>query len=143
MESRRQNFREVRLALEKRHQNKVNARLKANENISRESAGTGAQVGDLVLVKESSSNIERNGTGGKLEHERWTGPWKITKVLNAGLIIEVVMEGRSTQTRHVSIPWGHQTVPHQTPQLAPPPRRRVRPIRMVGRLWTSHPIRSS
>ena len=72
VESRRQNFREARLALEKRHQNKVNARLKANEKISRESAGTGAQVGDLVLVKESSSNIERNGSGGKLEHERWT-----------------------------------------------------------------------
>ena len=31
VESRRQNFREVRLALEKRHQSKVNARLKANE----------------------------------------------------------------------------------------------------------------
>ena len=30
------------------------------EKISRESAGTGAQVGDIVLVKESSSNIERN-----------------------------------------------------------------------------------
>ena len=28
--------------------------------------------------------------------------WKITKVLNAGLIIEVVIEGRSTRTRHVS-----------------------------------------
>ncbi|CAN0462378.1 unnamed protein product, partial [Ascophyllum nodosum] len=95
--------REVRLALEKRHQNKVNARLKANEKISRESAGTGGASGDLVLVKESSSNIERNGSGGKLEHERWTGPWKLTKVLKrAGLIIEVVMEGRSTRTRHVS-----------------------------------------
>ena len=88
--------------LEKRHQSKVSARLKANEKITRESAGTGAQAGDLALVKESSSSIERNGSGGKLEHERWTGPRKITKVLNAGLIIEVVMEGRSTRTRHVS-----------------------------------------
>ena len=102
VESRRQNFREVRLTLEKRHQSKVNARLKANNKITRESAGTVSQTGDLVLVKESSSNVERNGSGGKLEHERWTGPWKITNVLNAGLIIEEVMEGRSTRTRHVS-----------------------------------------
>ena len=102
VESRRQNFREVRLALEKRHRSKTNARLKANKKIIRESAGTVAQTGDLVLVKESSSNVERNGSGGKLEHERGTGPWKKTKVLNAGLTIEVVMERRSTQIRHVS-----------------------------------------
>ena len=102
VEGRRQNFREVRLALEKRHQSKVNARLKTNKKITRESEGTTAQAGDLVLVKESSSNIERNGSEGKLEHERWTGPWKIIKVLNVGLIIEVVMKGRSTRTRHVS-----------------------------------------
>ena len=50
------------------------SRLKANEKITRKSAGTGAQAGDLVLVKESSSNIERNGSGGKLEHERWASP---------------------------------------------------------------------
>ena len=142
VESRRQHFREVRLALEKRHQSKVNARLKANEKITRESAGTGAQAGDLVLVKVSSSNIERNGSGGKLEHERWTGPWKIIKVLNAGLIIKVVMEGRSTRTRHVS-PGGIKPFRIRPPRPAPPPRRRVCPIRMVGRLWTSHPIRSS
>ena len=102
VESRRQNFREVRLALEKRRQNRVNARLKANNKTTRGSAGTVAQARDLVLVKELSSNMERNGSGGKLEHERWTGPWKITKVLNVGLIIEVVMEGRSTRSRHVS-----------------------------------------
>ena len=68
----------------------------------KESAGTLAQAGDLVLAKDSSSNVEWNGSGGKLEHERGTGPWKITKVLNAGLIIEVVMEGRSIRTRYVS-----------------------------------------
>ena len=73
VESRRQNFKEVRLALEKRHQSKIIARLKANNQMTRESAGTVAQTGDLVLVKESSSNVERNGSGGKLEHERWTG----------------------------------------------------------------------
>ena len=73
-ESIRQNLREVRLALEKRHQSKANVRLKANNKIARESAGTVAQTGDLILVKESSSNIERNGSGSKLEHKRWTAP---------------------------------------------------------------------
>ena len=102
MESRRQNLRKVRLVLVKRHQSKANALPKANNRIIRESEGTVAQTGGLVLVKESSSNVERNGSGGKLEHERGTSPWKITKVLNAGLLIEVVMEGRSTRTRHVS-----------------------------------------
>ena len=60
VESRRQHFREVRLALEKRHSSKVKARLKANNRITRESAGNVGQTGDLVLVKESSSNVERN-----------------------------------------------------------------------------------
>ena len=91
VESRRQSFREVRLALEKHHQSKVNARLKANNEITGVSAGTVAQTGDIVLVKESSGNVERNGSSGKLKHERWTGPWKMTKVLNADLTIELVM----------------------------------------------------
>ena len=119
VESRRQNLREVRLALEKRHQSKVNARLKANEKVTRESAGPGAPARDLVLVKESGSNIERNGSVGKLEHERWTGPWKIIKVLNAGVIIEVVMEGRSTRTRHVS-PGGIKPFHIRPPDLRHP-----------------------
>ena len=66
--------------MEKHHQSKVNARLKANNKITRETAGTVAQTGDLVLVKESSNNVERNGSGGKLGHERWTGPLKMPKV---------------------------------------------------------------
>ena len=44
VESRRQNFREVRLALEKRHQSEANARLKANNKILRVSAGTVAPL---------------------------------------------------------------------------------------------------
>ena len=119
MESRRQHFREVRLVLEKRHQSKINAPLKANDKIIRESAGTVAQTGDLVLVRESRSNVGRNGSGGKLEHERGTGPWKTTKVSNAGLIIKVVMEGRSTQTRHIS-PEGIKPFPARPPDLRHP-----------------------
>ena len=103
VENRRLNFWEERLALDKRHQSKDKSRQKAKRKITRESAGTVAQTSDLiVLVRKSGSNVERNGYGGKLEHERWTGPWKINKILNAGLIIEVVMEGKSTRTRHVS-----------------------------------------
>ena len=102
VESRRQNFREVRPVPVKHHQSKANARPKSKQQNNRESAGTVAQTGNIALAKESSSNVERNGSGGKLEHERGMGPWKITKVLNADLIIEVVMEGRSTRTRHVS-----------------------------------------
>ncbi|CAM9574902.1 unnamed protein product, partial [Ascophyllum nodosum] len=62
---------------------------------------------------------ERNGSGGKLEHERWAGPWKLTKVLNADLIIEVVMEGRSTRTRHVS-PGGIKLFHIRPPDLRHP-----------------------
>ena len=103
----------------KRHQSKVNARLKANSKITRESAGTVVHTGDLVLVRESSSNVERNGNGSKHEHERWKGPWKIPKVLNAGVIIEVVMEGRSTRTRHVS-PGGIKPFHARPPDLRYP-----------------------
>ena len=70
VESRRQNFGEVRLVPVKRHQSKANARLKANNKTTRESAGTVAQTGDLVLVKELNDNVERNGSGGKLEHSK-------------------------------------------------------------------------
>ena len=85
VESRRPHFREVRPVLEKRHQSEVNARLKANNKMIRESAGAVTQTGDdLVLVEKSSSNVERNGSRGKLEYEQGTRPCKITKVLNAG-----------------------------------------------------------
>ena len=44
VESRRQNFREVQPALEKRHQSKANARVKAKNKIKRKSAGNVAQL---------------------------------------------------------------------------------------------------
>ena len=69
MERRRQYFREVRLALEKRHQSKSKSRQKAYR-IATELGGTGAQTSGVVLVKKSDSNIDWNGRGGKLEHER-------------------------------------------------------------------------
>ena len=110
VESRRQNFREIRQALEKRHQNKVNARLKANNKITRELEGTVAQSGDIILVKEPRSNVERNGSGGKLEHERWTGPWKLIKVLKRGLDNRSSHGGKKN-LNSPCIPWRYQTVP--------------------------------
>ena len=118
VESRQQNFREVRPVPVKCYQSKANARLKSKQQNIKESAETVTQQ-DLVLVKESSSNVERNESGGKLEHERWTAPWKIIKVLNAGLIIEVVTESRSTRTRHVS-PGGIKPFHIRPPDLRHP-----------------------
>ena len=50
VESRRQNFREVRLALGKRHQNKAKFRQMANNGFLRGMAGILARTDDLVLV---------------------------------------------------------------------------------------------
>jgi len=55
--------------------------------------------GDMVLVRESDSTIHRNGLGGKLQHDRWTGLWKVTKVLQKSLIFDVEMDGRNLRTR--------------------------------------------
>ena len=101
VENRRQNIREVRLAQEKCHQSKMKSRSKANIKTARESAGTVAQTGDLIFVKGSDSNIDRNGRGGKLEHERWMGSWKIIKTFDAGVTIGIVLGRRNTRTRHV------------------------------------------
>ena len=85
VETSRQHFREVRLVPVKRHQSKANARPKRKTTKQQESADTIAQTGDLVLAEESSSNVERDGSSGKLEHERDPSPWKISKVLKRGL----------------------------------------------------------
>ena len=109
VESRRQSFREVRLALERHHQSKIKARLKANNKITRESAGTAAQTGDIVLVKESSSNIEHNGSGGKLKRERRTGPWGMAKSSKRGLDNQS-NHGRKKHLNPPCIPWRYQTL---------------------------------
>ena len=66
MENRRLDFREVRLALEKCHQSKVKSRQKVNSRTINGSAEAITYTGDLVLVEESNSNINRNGR----EHAR-------------------------------------------------------------------------
>ena len=57
VERRKQNMREVRLALEKRHSYKVAAREKANQSISRSSPGLSVEPGSLVLVRLSLIHI--------------------------------------------------------------------------------------
>ena len=101
VEQRRQNFREVRLALEKRQADKEKERARANALIKRPSAGTSMNVGDLVMVKESDSALHRDGKG-KLQHERYTGPWEIQEVLTTGLSAKVMMRGRRPRTRTVA-----------------------------------------
>ena len=36
-------------------------------------------------------------------HEKWTGPWKVVKVVFKGLTAVIEMEGRKTRTRTVSM----------------------------------------
>ena len=105
VERRRQNLREVRLALEKRHETKVVARRRANARISRPSAGVRAETGDLVLVREADSTTYREGLGKKLLHEKWTGPWRVDEVVQRGLSVVVVMQGRKIRKRTVSTAW--------------------------------------
>lgn len=102
VERRKQNLREVRLYLEKRHDLKVASRARANAAISRPSAGVRAERGNLVLVRESDSNRHREGRGMKLQHEVYTGPWTVTDVLQTGLSVEVQMRGRKIRSRRVS-----------------------------------------
>ena len=81
VENGRQYLREMRLVLEKRHSNRTRARQRVNDTIARQSPGSAAAPGGLVLVRELESNIYRSGLGGNLEHERWAGPWKVTNIL--------------------------------------------------------------
>ena len=74
IEHRRQMLREVRQALEKRHRDKLVIKIELNAQIARPSAGISVKPGDLVLVREAGSNIQRHNNKGKLEHEKWTGP---------------------------------------------------------------------
>ena len=96
-------MREVRLALEKRHSYKVAAREKANQSIARSSPGLSVEPGSLVLVRESESSRHRDKRGMKLQHELYTGPWKVGEVLQQGLSVQVTMQGRKQRDRRVAL----------------------------------------
>jgi len=103
VERRKQNLREVRLALEKRHNQRVTARAHANATIARPSAGVLVEKGSLVLVRESESSRHRDNRGRKLQHDHYTGPWRVTEVVRAGISVQVTMRGRKQRTRTVSV----------------------------------------
>ena len=103
VERRKQNLREVRLALEQQHSYTVAAREKANQTILRSSPGVSMGQGSLVLVRESESSRHRDRRGMKLQHELYTGPWKVSAVLQQGLSVQVSMRGRRQRDRRVSL----------------------------------------
>ncbi|CAB1100402.1 unnamed protein product [Ectocarpus sp. CCAP 1310/34] len=99
---RKQNLREVRIALERRHELRVAARAKANATIERSSAGVAVGRNSLVLVRETESRRYRDRRGRELQHDLYTGPSKVTDVIRPGLIVEVSLHGRRKRTRRVS-----------------------------------------
>ena len=87
-------MREVAEALKKLHEDKEVARQRHNAGISRPAARVNVAVGDLVLARESDSALFRQEMGSKLVHEKWTGPWTVTKVVFKGLRAMIEIEGR-------------------------------------------------
>ena len=55
-----------------------------------------------MLVREADSTRRREGHGTKLHHEKYTGPWSITRVLMTGLSVEVELRGRKNRKRTVA-----------------------------------------
>ena len=49
-----------------------------------------------MLVRESESSRHRDNKGRKLQHDRYTGLWRITKIL------QTTIRGRKQRTRNVS-----------------------------------------
>ena len=103
IENRRHNMREVAEALKKIHEDKEASRQRRNAKISRSSPSVNVAEGDLVLARESDSSLFRQGMGPKLVHEKWTGPWTVTRVVFKGLSAVIEMNGRRKRSRTVSV----------------------------------------
>lgn len=73
--------------MEKRHEVKVAAPQRVNATIVRFSPKIEADLGNLVLVKESGSTTYKESLRRKILHERWSGPWGLTEVLQRGLSV--------------------------------------------------------
>ena len=97
VEQRKQNLLEVGKVLEQREAIRTAARERVKATINRSSTGVTAKVGDLVLVREADSTRSREGYGTKLHHEKYTGPWSITRALMTGLSVEVELRGKKTR----------------------------------------------
>ena len=87
IENVRHNMREVAEALKKTHESRVKTRQRRNAEIRRPSSGVGSVEGDLILERESESSLFRQGMRPKLVHEKWTGPWKVVKVVFKGCLL--------------------------------------------------------
>ena len=115
MENHRHNVRDFAEALKKIHESRAKTRQRRNAEIRRPSSGVGSTEGDLVLAWESESSLFRQGMGSKLVHEKWTGPWKVGRMVFKELSSVIEMEGR----RHGRgrFPWrllSHSTDARQT-----------------------------
>ncbi|CAB1096027.1 unnamed protein product [Ectocarpus sp. CCAP 1310/34] len=102
VERRKQNLREVRMVLERWHELRVAARAKANATFEKSSAGVAVGRNSLVLIRETESRRHRDRRERKLQHDLYTGPWKVTDVIQPGLSVEVSLHGRRKRSRRVS-----------------------------------------
>ena len=102
VEQQRQNLEEVRELLAQRHQHREEVRAARNAEMNRQSTGTQAKVGDLLLVKEADSSLAHERAPAKLVHDLWTGPWVVQQVVIPGLSLKVKMPGRKIRERTVS-----------------------------------------
>ena len=100
VEETRRKHMEVTQALRKRQAEKNRHRDLRNAQILRTSPGAKTQVGDIVLVRESSSTLHRDGAHPKLAHDHFTGPWKVVNVLS----FMVRLQGRHVRQRTVAAP---------------------------------------
>ena len=90
-----------------------------------------------MLAQESSSSVVRKESGGKLEHERGTSPWKITKVLKRGL------DDQSSPKVAMYPPKGSKPFHARPPVLYHRLADEFAQMGMGRGLWTNHPIYSS
>lgn len=129
VERRKQNLREVRAALERRHDLRISARARADAAIQTTSAGVASKKGGLVLVRETDATRFREGRGRKLQHEIYTGPWTVKEVPLTGLSVVVTMQGRKERTRSVS------TADVKRFHLRPPSLRHALPDEFAQYAW--------
>lgn len=101
VEQRRQILLEVRQTPEKRHRDRVESRRVAKAKMTRPSAETATNPGDLVLIKEVNRALSRSSTKRNLKHRQRTEPCKAGAVMQRAMSVEGKMEGRKTRDRRV------------------------------------------
>lgn len=92
----------TREILDKRQEAQNKQRERHNARLDRESPGTHAAVGDLVLVKEPSGVWHRDGQHPKLAHDHYTSPWGVTEFIQNRLYFTVQLNGPRGRLRKVA-----------------------------------------